>query len=167
MVGCMYLYLSESVSGRASQRRAILGSYFPAKISIRNSVRVWRLVMRWIASWAGHSMALPSFCFPFLFLHFFDRNNSGSNFEGGLVTWSLHKGCCLSTEGGLFRFHLPCWVCWLRSCPLSLGSLSHSRSLVQPHRMTHTESEKQSKTVSAQRSFLLLMATLFPGHILS
>jgi hypothetical protein len=52
-------------------------------------------------------------CFSFSLFSIFDpvvlldRNNSGSEFDCGLITQSLHLRPCLSTGGGVFEFPLP------------------------------------------------------------
>jgi hypothetical protein len=84
-----------------------------------------------IQTWSGHWMAFPSVCSIFCpCISFRQEQFWIKNFEGQLVTTSLHWGPCLSTGGGLFSFHLPTvGQFWLRSPPLSSGSLPQAKFL--------------------------------------
>ena len=71
MVSCKYLHLAQSAAGRASQRRAMLGSCLQAQHGISNSIKVdaWP----WDGSQFGPVTDLPFLqpLFLFLSLHFF------------------------------------------------------------------------------------------------
>ena len=81
MVGCKYLPLYLSGSGRASQETAIPSSCQQALLGIHNHVWVWHLYMGWIPRWyslwmAFASVSTPHFV-PVFFFFFLDRSPSG------------------------------------------------------------------------------------------
>jgi hypothetical protein len=64
MVGCKFLPLYSSGSGRASWETATSGSSQHALLGIHSSVWVWWLYMGWIPRWGSLSMAFPSVSAP-------------------------------------------------------------------------------------------------------
>ncbi|WP_330949998.1 hypothetical protein, partial [Streptococcus anginosus] len=60
MVGCKYLHLSQSATGRATQRTAMLGSCLLAQHATSNSVQFWFHFFRPQAVWVN--LSLLHFC---------------------------------------------------------------------------------------------------------
>jgi hypothetical protein len=61
IVGCKHPHLYWSVSVRASQGTAILGSCQQVLLGIHNSVWVWSLQKGWISRWGGLSLSLTQY----------------------------------------------------------------------------------------------------------
>ena len=74
---------------------------------IVNNVRDWCLPMGCVSSWAGCSLAIPSFSAP----SFSCISSRQDTFWVGtlsvlLVSLPLHRGSCLAAGCGLFRVHI-------------------------------------------------------------
>ena len=81
----------------------MLGSHLQAQHTISNSVRDWCPVMGQIPSWVSHLLSLLHICPWTSFRH---EQFGAKSFVGGLMSPSLHCRSCLTTGGGLFRFHI-------------------------------------------------------------
>jgi hypothetical protein len=86
MVGCKYLYMSQSAVGRVFQRTAMLGYCLQAHHSISNSVRPWSISPHEIDPKSGRSLDYLSLSVISIFVPavLLDSSSSGSeNLTGG------------------------------------------------------------------------------------
>jgi hypothetical protein len=126
MVGSKHPHLHCSVASRTSQEIATPGSCYQTPLGNSNSVWVWCLQTKWIPSWVGLQMALPSVSAPFFVPVFpLDRNIPGLKtlwWVGGLIPQSgdkpIYWRCYLQVLSPLYYAFL------LKSSLLGPGSLS-------------------------------------------
>lgn len=112
----LFLHLSQSVAGGASQWTGELGSCLQAQQSIINNVRVCWPLLGWIPHCSCHYSAFPSVSAPLLFMYTFRKEQFCiKNLDGWLVSPSLHWGPCITPGDGLLRFHLLLLVIYMGS----------------------------------------------------
>ena len=126
IVGYKYLHLSQSAAGRVSQRTTMLGFCLQAQHGRTNSVG-FGTPSPWDGSQVG---PVTGWTFPQSLLHlcpciYFSQEQFWVKFfEGRLATPYLHLSIYWRWSPQVLSPHF--WEFWLRSSPLSPGSLSHS-----------------------------------------
>ena len=147
--------MSESATGRSSQRTSMLGSCVQAQPDISNSIRVLGLLMGEIPSWASHLMAFPSVSILILPLHFLNRKNSMSkiieHFCKGHPHWVLGAS---HIPGIWYYLEVPPNSC---SCIFPFILLTHWASLLSSPILDSSPISALHPPTSFPPSFYLLL----------